>query len=261
MDHRKFANLLTAAYLNDPCGALPNALWKTRLRINEYEISFNHQEQQTTHLKMWKEDQLLLCWHDQSINHITGPQLADLNFALLHENHTHNLDTSDFQVEKYFRLAHSMREINNEISSNHLLFEIIEPTHEIEKVAEILSRCYPGSKFTNEIIEPWLSHPVYHPELWVWAVESTSRQIAALGIAEYDPEIQEGSLEWIQVLPEYRSQGIGKLLVHELLKRLKTIGATFTTVSGREGEQNTMAKKLYQACGFKGDDIWWVLRK
>ena len=44
-------------------------------------------------------------------------------------------------------------------------------------------------------------------------------------------EIGEGSLEWIQVLPEYRGQGLGTKLVLELLCRLKD-KAAFVTVCG-----------------------------
>ena len=55
---------------------------------------------------------------------------------------------------------------------------------------------------------------------------------AALGIAEIDRNVPEGSLEWIQVLPSIKGKGLGKVLVLELLHRLKA-RADFTTVSGR----------------------------
>jgi ribosomal protein S18 acetylase RimI-like enzyme len=81
--------------------------------------------------------------------------------------------------------------------------------------------------------------------------------VAALGIADFDAEIKEGSLEWIQVLPSKRGLGLGKMLVNELLQRLKS-KADFVTVSGRvDNPANPQA--LYRKCGFTGDDIWYVV--
>lgn len=42
----------------------------------------------------------------------------------------------------------------------------------------------------------------------------------ASGIAEYDENTKEGIIEWVQVLPEYRRQGYGRMIVEELLHRL-----------------------------------------
>lgn len=71
--------------------------------------------------------------------------------------------------------------------------------------------------------------------------------------------IKEGALEWIQVLPEYHGNKLGKALVIELLKRLKPY-ARFTTVSG-ELDNKTNPERLYRRCGFIGDDIWHILKK
>jgi GNAT superfamily N-acetyltransferase len=82
---------------------------------------------------------------------------------------------------------------------------------------------------------------------------------AALGIAEFDPMIDEGSLEWIQVLPAYRGRGLGQQIVFELLNLLHG-KAAFTTVAGQV-DNPTYPERLYRRCGFDGDDYWWVLRK
>lgn len=82
---------------------------------------------------------------------------------------------------------------------------------------------------------------------------------AALGIAELDPTVPEGALEWIQVLPEYQGRGFGKILVLELLNRIKG-KAKFTTVSG-EVDNETNPERLYRSCGFVGNDTWWLLRR
>ena len=70
--------------------------------------------------------------------------------------------------------------------------------------------------------------------------------------------IPEASLEYIQVLPEYRGRGLGECIVLELLTRLHGC-VEFTTVSG-EVESRTNPEGLYRRCGFRGDDVWWLLR-
>ena len=103
----------------------------------------------------------------------------------------------------------------------------------------------------------WTQHPVYDKALWIWIADKITGEYIGLGIAEYDRGVNEGSLEWIQVLPEYRGKGVGKAIVNELLRRLQK--ADFITVSGRADDK--AAERLYRTCGFEGDDIWCVVRK
>lgn len=77
-------------------------------------------------------------------------------------------------------------------------------------------------------------------------------------MADFDSQMQEGIIEWIQVLPEYRGKKIGQLLVNELLLRMKTM-AKFATVSGQMNNPSS-PEKLYRKCGFVGNDIWHILR-
>ncbi|MBR6525201.1 MAG: GNAT family N-acetyltransferase [Clostridia bacterium] len=86
----------------------------------------------------------------------------------------------------------------------------------------------------------------------------TSGKIVGCGMADFDSQMQEGIIEWIQVLPEYRGKKIGQLLVNELLLRMKTM-AKFATVSGQMNNPSS-PEKLYRKCGFVGNDIWHILR-
>ena len=81
--------------------------------------------------------------------------------------------------------------------------------------------------------------------------------MAASGIAEFDEVCQEGIIEWVQVLPEYKGRGLGKKIVDVLLNRLKSIGASFVTVSGNL-DNTSKPLELYRKCGFAGDDIWYI---
>lgn len=86
-----------------------------------------------------------------------------------------------------------------------------------------------------------------------------SGKIAGTGIAEFDAQMGEGILEWIQVSPECRGRGIGTYLVAELLHRIAA-KAEFATVSGQVRNPSE-PEKLYRKCGFTGNDVWHVLRK
>ena len=82
-------------------------------------------------------------------------------------------------------------------------------------------------------------------------------KMAASGIAEFDEVCREGIIEWVQVLPEYRGRGLGKKIVDVLLNRLKSIGASFVTVSGNL-DNTSKPLELYRKSGFTGDDIWYI---
>ena len=81
--------------------------------------------------------------------------------------------------------------------------------------------------------------------------------MAASGIAEFDEVCREGIIEWVQVLPAYRGRGLGKKIVDVLLNRLKSIGASFVTVSGNL-DNTSKPLELYRKCGFTGDDICYI---
>jgi GNAT superfamily N-acetyltransferase len=57
------------------------------------------------------------------------------------------------------------------------------------------------------------------PHYGILVVEKVTGEIVGGGIADYDAEIHELILEWIQVLPDYRRKGIGRAIVNELLIR------------------------------------------
>ena len=97
------------------------------------------------------------------------------------------------------------------------------------------------------------------PDLWIGLKENGSGILAASGIAEFDPGIKEGILDWIQVSPEFRRQRLGCFVVMELLLRLKK-RADFVTVSGRM-HNPTNPYALYLNCGFENPVVWHVIRR
>lgn len=100
-------------------------------------------------------------------------------------------------------------------------------------------------------------HGTYLPELWIPARDSAGAAIGS-GIALLDAVTGEGSLAWIQVLTRCCRRGVGRAVMLELLKRMKS-RADFVTVSGRVDSPG--AERLYRSCGFTGEDVWHILRR
>jgi GNAT superfamily N-acetyltransferase len=126
-------------------------------------------------------------------------------------------------------------------------------------ISDLINRCYEDIEVTPAQINEWTGYSVFDNDLWVFIYENESDIPVALGIADFDKDIKEGSLEWIQVLPEKRGLGLGQALVSELLRRLKG-KADFVTVSG-QSENNTNPEAVYRKCGFTGDDVWCILKR
>ena len=159
---------------------------------------------------------------------------------------------------KYFRLIHRMAEYPKAIMPSGYTFQHVNLPSEAALVADIINRCYEGYAQTSESVLKWMAYPVFLASLWVYVWDREKNAPAALGIADFDASINEGSLEWIQVLPAYRGKGLGKAIVLELLDRLHGM-ANFVTVSG-EVDNASNPEALYRKCGFTGDDIWVVTK-
>lgn len=125
----------------------------------------------------------------------------------------------------------------------------------LEEYAVHISACYGEERVSPDD----LSRYQQNQDLRTALRENNTGIIAASGIAELDPGIGEGSLEWIQVSPEYRRRSLGSFIVTELLIRMKG-KADFVTVSGRMDDPSHPFV-LYRHCGFRDPVLWHILRK
>ena len=162
---------------------------------------------------------------------------------------------AEYVDEPYFRLKHDLQGLSAPVLPD--CFSTCPATP--EDFALHINKCYNGIGVSAEELRRYSERPVYHPALWLAVKDDRTGEIVATGIAELDGEIGEGILEWIQVSMEYRECGLGSFVVSELLWRMKGI-AKFSTVSGQRNN-TTNPESLYRRCGFKGDDVWHILRK
>lgn len=262
IDSHEFRILLKDLYKQDPCKVLPNAIWKTNEGLDNLLLSHRSEDDKILELKGWDENGLHIFWNkkrrvDQSFQQI----MERSNFMVIHNDYFQQICVNGYSsVKPYFRIKHNKRNVPSYFLCNDD-FYINEscPEREFEEISDFIRKCYKNLKPSAATVKSWKNHEVFDNSLWIWIVDKHNNIPVALGIGEYDRSMLEGSLEWIQVLPEYRGRGLGKVLVLELLNRLNG-RVEFTTVSGEVGSE-TNPERLYRSCGFSGNDIWWVLRK
>lgn len=257
-----FADALTRAYLANPCRTLPNALWKTLAGLKAYQTGFQASENSVEHLEIWQENRLLLIWdYDHRRLHIPAEKAAALTLALIHQEDFPHLEPflpAFSSQNAFFRLVTNSQPEPASLTTG-FSFRPVDFEHDIDLAADLIGRCYADLHPSPEMVRSWTRHPVFASWLWIWVWDDAGSRPAGLGIAEIDPTAGEGSLEWIQVLPEYRGLRLGQALVLELLARMQS-KAAFVTVSG-EVDNTSHPERLYRRCGFTGRDVWYLFKR
>jgi len=247
-------------YRKNPCRTLPNAYWKSAVDLDGATLLVNRdRDGELLAFGLWKESGLMAYWCASTGNNLLEQdQINHVLFALVHEQCLPLFDVRDFSLRQaYFRLKHSGKAQPVDCPEG-FVFKTVDPQVDLPAVVSLIRSCYRNIKVDQAIVEQWLHHPVYDPELWVWIYDQAQDKPVGLGIAELDQQVPEASLEWVQVLPSYHKRGLGTAIVRELLARVDG-KAAFTTVSG-EVNNRSKPELLYRKCGFTGDDVWWLLR-
>lgn len=176
------------------------------------------------------------------------------NIKVLNENEFNPGLLETYTDEVYFKLVHHLNDVGKQFISDDFIFAEASTADFVNHI----NSCYEGEGLTVSELESYKKRPVYDEELWICLNDKKNDAIAATGIAEFDNNIKEGYLDWIQVSEQYRGQGLGKTIVYELLRRLSK-KASFVTVSGRV-DNKTKPDKLYESCGFEDKILWHILR-
>lgn len=252
-------NFFKLRYIEDPCHSLSTAFWKILKPFQDLNTEYIENQNKINFLMLHNDKNLLLYWQPVGSNSVLKINVATMDFFVIHERYLEFIP--DFQknkLQRYFRLVHYFDNIPVYHLPKTLYFQNVNLNKDISDICSLLSLCYPGSHFTENTIKSWTKTPVFNDNLWVWILDEFETKLA-LGIADFDKDINELSLEWIQVDPQFRHRGLGKALVCELLNRF-SINAHFATVSGLCAN-TTNPEQLYRHCGFKGSDVWLVYDK
>ena len=85
-----------------------------------------------------------------------------------------------------------------EIDSSQLCddccFQTVNIETQKEVVSEFINCCYDDMEITAEQVNDWVKYRVFDNDLWIFVFEKNSLAPVALGIADFDDDIKEGSL-------------------------------------------------------------------
>ncbi|MDO5734133.1 MAG: GNAT family N-acetyltransferase [Eubacteriales bacterium] len=229
--------------------------------VNLWPVFCDHIQQHREYLKNPCAYSSLPLWKE-----LSWPKPMGLN--VFHSSDWEGLSDESksayLSVQRFFRLYHDLEDLEKtDLAEGFSIQELdFTKTRWPDQVGQFLNYIYhdQGIRLNTKEIEKWRNRPVFMPSLWFWIVDTERNKRVALAIVEFDRLYNEGILEWIQVLPEYRGKGLGKALVNTALCRLKSFGAYFATVSG-DLDNPTKPEKLYRNCGFTGQDYWYIARK
>ena len=183
------------------------------------------------------------------------------NLSIVHDDE-YMSDLNTLSVDKlYFRLKHDLKSVEEIHLDDIFKYRNVNSASkdDLNEVADIINKCYTDVKVNLEQVIGWTKSEVFNKNLWIFIVDTTSKRPVALGIAEVDKEVNEGMLEWIQVLPKYRGIKLGQAIVTKLLLTLSNY-VDFVTVSGQV-DNKTNPERLYRRCGFEGNDIWHITER
>lgn len=178
------------------------------------------------------------------------------NMKIVHEREMSSELLQDYNDEPYFRLYHDLKCVKQTTMEG---VEVISAKSSADEFVRLINASYNDLSVTRKQLESLQQTPVYSPDLWILLTENETGTVLAGGIADYDQEVGELILEWIQVLPHCRRRGYGQLIVNSLLSKMRG-AAKFATVSGKINNP-THPESLYRKCGFTGNDVWHVLTK
>lgn len=161
-----------------------------------------------------------------------------------------------YKDTEYFCLIHNLKKINKAELPQEFFITTISETH-FSQLVELINNAYThlDISVSMEQVKGWTNTEVYESDLWR-AVFKDDLMIGAI-ITDYDKNAKEAFIEWMQVLPEYRGNGIATALLNDSLQRIQG-KADFVTVSGMVNNK-TKPEMIYRKCGFIGDDIWHIL--
>lgn len=189
-------------------------------------------------------------WKNKSITVPPGMQIV----------HQQDFDASCWRAyrdEPYFRLMHDLTDVPADGGGRYHCKTADET--DLALIMDLINRSYTDLTVTESQLQGYRETAAFTPDMWIIAYDTQTKACIGCGIADFDPEAREGVLEWIQVLPDCRGRGAGQFIVNELLRRMAG-RADFATVSGRV-DNAANPERLYRKCGFRGNDVWHILRE
>ncbi len=252
--------LLRELYCKDPCRILPCSLWKAVAKLPSQEAVFLRDGDAVTGVELRQPGKSLLYGtRTRDPLKAASVKLDGVPNVWIHDDFVRPLAPWFERRASFLRMIHRCGDLPFRARMRGLSVRPVEAVVELPLVATFLHACYDVPTPGTDEIAGWTLRPVYDPHLWLWAMNHATGKPVGLAIGEIDRMTGEGSVTWLQVLPEQREQGIGALLLQELVCRLEQKTA-FVTASW-DVRNPCAPEHLFATCGFTGHDLWWLLQR
>ena len=140
-------------------------------------------------------------------------------------------------------------------------YEVIpfNPDQDLNKATLFINHAYPSlpALTTPERLQEMMSLPGYFPDGWFFLKHTQAGEIAGLAICGLCKELREGFIDWIQISQVFRKRKLGRVMVHEAIRRLSP-HSDFITSSGSLNAPFAIGD-LYKNCGFNQTRHWTLL--
>ncbi len=140
-------------------------------------------------------------------------------------------------------------------------FEIIplDPREHSVAASRLINEAYPSlPRLTKpEALVRMTETEHYFPDGWFFLLHQPTGSRVGLAISGYDPEMEEGFIDWVQVAPRFRHRGLGISLTSEAIRRLSD-RARLITASGSLEAPFTLGD-LFRECGLDQMRQWSIL--
>lgn len=110
--------------------------------------------------------------------------------------------------------------------------------------------------FPFEEFQHWIDQPSFRPDLWLVAEEEATGRMAGICLNKIDPDWitntgrQEGYVNTLGVLRDYRHMGLGTALLVQSLHLLRAAGMDWAHL-GADANNLTGAVRIYERLGFQ----------
>ena len=255
--NKAFLAIIKGLYVQNPCQVSSIAFWKVAQLCQEAE-TYCHSEKGSRCLYAFRNQRLEFYWSDDRQHFpISSIEIEWFDFLVLHTDFYELItdQISGYEVKASCPLLYDLGSSQGVEYDNKFFitgFNFAEQREFIE-AAEVLNQCYETDNYQAKEVATWCQLPVFDNSLWLWVRSRTNNEVVGLGISTYQKSIRETYLDWIQIMPEYRGRGAGRLLVAETIKRARE-KSDIIRVTG-------IADDFYRKCGFVGTERWYTISK
>ncbi len=260
--------LIKALYEQAPHATLYTPLCKIRERIEGCEYLVSTDGQRLSAVLAFAQDSIEFTWslagRALSLRNLIAQaqrRIGDLHFVPVIETGSKSWsEMLSLPVQgRYFRGHMPKPEVSpRDIPAG---FEIanFDAERDLEAACRLMNAAYPSLRrlTSPERLRRHVQAPYFDPDGWFFLVESVSGQPVGLAVSGYCPELSEGFIDWIEVIPRLRHRGFGMLLAEECIRRLAPKSRFITTQGSLDAP--FVHGDLYRKCGFGSIRQWTIL--